>query len=167
MKALWHDTDTGETKAATAGDPAGSVKTLREVCPTEHRAAAAASAAADKTKRDRRELNLTLALGGPEIVAGQPLELVGFRPEIDDVDWTVEELTHTLDDKGLITKIKAKGDRQIPHPPRDGPSVRAPHVPTTVDMCLDRAKAGSLTLDLLPTGFGARALVPAAAFGQL
>lgn len=109
VKARYHDLDTGETKTTTAGEAGGATKTLREVYPTQARAAAAATAAADKIKRDRRELTLTLAVGRPDLIAGRPLKLTGWRPEIDGVAWVIEELTHTIDDKGLTTKLKAKG----------------------------------------------------------
>lgn len=109
VKALFHDLATGETKAAAAGDTTGPTKTLREVYPTEHRAAAAATAAASQIKRDQRELSLRLAVGRPELIAGQPLTVTGFRPEIDGVAWVIEEVTHTLDGGGLGTSLKAKG----------------------------------------------------------
>jgi uncharacterized protein len=109
VKAMWHDTDKGETKTTLSGDETGPVKTLREVYPTEHQAQAAATAAASQIKRDQRALSLSLAVGRPDLIAGQPLRVTGFRPEIDAVAWTIEELTHALDDGGLTTKLKAKG----------------------------------------------------------
>lgn len=109
VKAKWRDLDGAETKEALAGDAGGTVKTLRAVYPTEEQAAAAATAAVAKAKRDQRKLSLDLAVGDPEIVACQPLKVSGFIPEIDEVDWTIEDVTHTLDEGGLVTKLTAKG----------------------------------------------------------
>lgn len=110
VQAQYRDKGAAETKAAVAGDGnAGTTKTLRRVYPTEGEAAAAATAAVTQAKRAQHELKLTLDHGRPELIAGQPIRLTGWRPEIDGVPWIVEDLTHTLDDSGLRTSLSAKG----------------------------------------------------------
>lgn len=110
VKAQYRDLDKAETKTAVAGDETGPVKTLRRVYPTEGEAAAAAVAAQKKTKRESREIRLSCAVGLPDLIAGQPLKLSGWRPEIDDVEWVVDEVSHSIDGAGgLQTNLTAKG----------------------------------------------------------
>lgn len=94
-----------------AGDAAGgTTKTLRRMYPSEEQAQAAAVAAVTQAKRRQREIHLQLAVGKPELIAGQPLRLTGWRREIDEVPRVVEEATHTLDgDGGLTTSLTAHG----------------------------------------------------------
>lgn len=110
VKAQYRDLDAAETKTAVAGDETGPVTTLRPVYPTEGEAAAAATAAHTRAKRGQRELRLTLDRGRPELIAGQPLRVSGWRAEIDDVEWVTEDVTHTLTESdGLHTTLTAKG----------------------------------------------------------
>ncbi|MGY0794322.1 contractile injection system protein, VgrG/Pvc8 family [Azospirillum argentinense] len=110
VQAQWQDTAAGETKTVTAGDTAGPQTKLRAVYPTEGEAAAAAVAAKTQATRSQREIALTLAVGRPELLAGGPMRLVGFRPEIDGVPWVIDEVTHTLTGgEGLTTSLTAKG----------------------------------------------------------
>lgn len=110
VKAQYRDLAAAETKTALAGSESGSVKTLRRVYPTEGEAQAAATAAKAKAKRDAREIRLSCAVGMPDLIAGQPLRLSGWRPEIDEIKWVVEDVTHTLDGSGgLQTSLTAKG----------------------------------------------------------
>ena len=110
VQAQYRDLNAAETKTVTAGDTSGTVKTLRRVYPTEDEAQAAAVAAKTEAKRSQREIRLSCAVGLPELIAGGPLRLVGFRPEIDEVPWVTEDVTHTLTDgEGLHTSLTAKG----------------------------------------------------------
>lgn len=111
VQAQWQDTAAGTTKTVTAGDDtAGPQTKLRAVYPTEREAAAAAVAAKAQATRAQREISLTLAIGRPELQAGGPLRLAGFRPEIDEVPWVIDDVTHTLTGgEGLTTSLTAKG----------------------------------------------------------
>lgn len=113
VEAQWQDTDTGQTKTVTtAGDDSGTgtVTKLKPVYPTEDQAQAAAVAAKTEATRAQREIHLTLAVGRPEMVAGGPMTLQGWRSEIDEVDWVIDDVTHTLTDgEGLTTALTAKG----------------------------------------------------------
>lgn len=110
VEASYRDLDAAQTKTVVAGDADGTVKKLRPVYPTEGEAAAAAAAAKSEAKRAQREIRLSCAVGMPELIAGQPLRLTGFREEIDEVPWVVEDITHTLTDgEGLHSSLTAKG----------------------------------------------------------
>jgi len=107
VRAVWRDHDAAEDRAELAGAP-GTVTTLRRVYPSQGEAAAAARAAVTDIARGKRDLRLTLALGRPEIIAGQPLAVTGFRPEIDGVSWVIETVTHTIDGGGgFKTSVEA------------------------------------------------------------
>jgi len=110
VQAQYRDLGKAETKTAVAGDTSGTVKTLRRVYPTEEEAQAAAIATKSAAKRAQREIRLSCAIGMPELIAGQPLRLTGFRSEIDEVPWIVQDITHTLTDgEGLNTSLTAQG----------------------------------------------------------
>ncbi len=107
VQAKWHDLSTGKTCFALAGAE-GSVKTLKRVHPTQAEAQAAADAAWAKCKRHAHEFRLTLALGRPDVLAGAPLSLSGWRPEITGLSWIAGDVTHVLDgDGGFTTDIQA------------------------------------------------------------
>lgn len=110
VEAQYRDLDAAETKTVVAGDESGTVKKLRPVYPTEGEAQAAAVAAKTEAKRAQREIRLSCAVGMLELIAGQPLRLTGFRTEIDEVPWIVQDITHTLTDgEGLHTSLTAQG----------------------------------------------------------
>lgn len=109
--AQWHDLESGETKQVSAGPAggAGQPLALRRVYPDEDQAMRAAQAAVKAGQRQQCEITLSLAVGRPELICGQPLTLTGWRQEIDSVAWVIEDVTHSLTDSALTTRIKAKG----------------------------------------------------------
>ena len=52
--------------------------------------------------------DLTLAIARPDITANIPVTVRGFRPYIDEHQWTVVEVTHDLSDRGYSTGIKCE-----------------------------------------------------------
>lgn len=110
VQAQWRDLGAAETKTAVAGSTDGPVKTLKTVYPTPAEATAAAMAVKTEAKRKQREIRITCDRGMPELIAGQPIRLSGFRAEIGEVPWVVEECTHILTgDQGLQTSFTAHG----------------------------------------------------------
>jgi len=108
VRAQWRDYDAAQTGYATVGDE-GSVTTLKRVYPTEGEAKAAAQAAINRIGRGERSLSLDLARGEPAAIAGQPVTVAGFRPELDAVDWIAETVSHTVTaDGGLRTQIQCQ-----------------------------------------------------------
>jgi hypothetical protein len=76
---------------------AENVKTLRHVY-------------ANKTNAQRGVANfaITLARGRPEIIPDQPAIVSGFKSSIDNTDWILTKVTHTLDDGGFTTALELK-----------------------------------------------------------
>lgn len=107
VQARWHDKEEGETYFALAGKE-GSLKTLKKTYPTKAEAEAAAKAAWAKQKSQAHELSLSLALGRADLLAGAPLILSGWRPEITSLTWVAGDVTHTLAaDGGFTTEVPA------------------------------------------------------------
>jgi len=112
--AQFRDLAAGETKEAEAGTTSDGKPnvTLKRVYPTEAEAKVAATMALKSVQRKKAEITLDLAVGRPELVAGQPLILEGWRPEIDGTEWVIEEVVHSLTNQALTTSIKANGSEK-------------------------------------------------------
>lgn len=112
VRARWRDYEAARTGYAQAGgdaDGEGSVTTLQRVFPTRAEAQAAARAALAGIARGQHELRLQLAYGRPEVIAGQPFKVHGWRPEIDAIKWITGVVTHTISgDQGYTTGIEAE-----------------------------------------------------------
>lgn len=107
IQAKWHDLKTGATMFALAGEE-GSVKTLKKTYPSQDEARAAAQAEWDRIKSQAHEFSVTLALGRPDILAGAPLILAGWRPEITARSWIAGPVKHEMDaGGGFTTAIEA------------------------------------------------------------
>lgn len=107
--ALYRDMETAETKEVTAGNSDGQKTALRRTYPDEAAATRAAEAAVKAAQRQQCEITLELAVGRPDLIAGQPLTLTGWRQEIDAVSWVIEDVTHTLTNTAMTSRVKAKG----------------------------------------------------------
>jgi phage protein D len=104
VRAYWHSN--GEKKRHTVvvgGEDNHNVKVLPENYASQAEAEAAATAEFERTRRSQATLNYTLAMGEPALRPEVPVAVSGFKPEIDDTDWLVQLVTHTLDDSGGYT----------------------------------------------------------------
>lgn len=59
-----------------------------------------------RIERGKATMELTLALGRPDLVPRAPVTLRGFKDVVDATDWLVVKLTHTLGDNGLTTRLE-------------------------------------------------------------
>lgn len=50
--------------------------------------------------------SITLAIGRPELFPDLPATVSGFKPAIDNTDWILTRVTHTLSDNGLGTALE-------------------------------------------------------------
>lgn len=105
VSATWHDRKGGKRETFTAGKVDGAKK-LSRVYGTEADASAAANAAHSRGQREPVSLDLSLALGRPDISPEQKTTVVGYKAEIDTVAWIVGEVSHSLGDRGYATKVK-------------------------------------------------------------
>ena len=113
VEARWHDRESGERRTVRSrdGEERGSAgkppKRLRRTYHSENAARRAADGADAKMLRAAAEFEIDLAYGRPDLFPEQPLQVNGFKAEIDARRWLVAETDHTLDASGgLGTKLK-------------------------------------------------------------
>ncbi len=105
VSATWHDRKGGKRETFTAGKVDGAKK-LSRVYGTEADASAAANAAHSRAQREPVSLDLSLALGRPDISPEQKAAVVGYKADIDGLAWTVGEVSHSIGGRGYATKVK-------------------------------------------------------------
>jgi len=101
VEARWHDKDKSKRTTVKAGAGGkGTPKRLKRTYHTEAEAKAAAEAEHKRVQRAGASFDLTLAYGDAALYPEQKGKLQGFKPSIDETDWLVSEVTHTLDGSG-------------------------------------------------------------------
>ncbi|RZJ62927.1 MAG: phage late control D family protein [Acidovorax sp.] len=105
VRAYWHDPNAAEKKSVVVGEQENE-KRLKDTYGSEADAMAAARAERGRIERGKATMELTLALGRPELMPQAPVVLRGFKDVIDDTPWLVVKLTHSLGDGGLTTRME-------------------------------------------------------------
>jgi len=115
VRAHWHDKGSAVKQSAQAGSE-GNVKTLRDSYASEEDATDAARAELGRIQRGAATLEITLAIGQPALMVQTPVNVRGFKPEIDGTDWLCKTVEHSLDDNGLSTRLELerRGEGQPP-----------------------------------------------------
>lgn len=85
---------------------ADNVKTLRHVYASKANAIRAARAEWRKLQRGMANFNITLAKGRAEIFPDLPTTVFGFKQDIDNTDWILTKVTHTIGDGGFTTALE-------------------------------------------------------------
>ncbi|HFT8240524.1 TPA: phage late control D family protein [Yersinia enterocolitica] len=83
----------------------GNVFVMRETFKTERAARRAAAARWSKLQRGAAEFTMTLARGRADLFPELPAVMQGFKPEIDQADWIITQVTHTIGDNGFTTAL--------------------------------------------------------------
>jgi hypothetical protein len=83
----------------------GNTKTLEKSFKTKEEAIIAAKAEWEKSQRESAKFSLLLAQGREALSPDTPVKLDGFKEQIDQHDWTITTLTHTLSKQGFTTKV--------------------------------------------------------------
>lgn len=84
------------------------IKSLRHTYASERTAINAAKSAFDKLKRGVATFSLNLAFGEPDLIPETPIELSGFKAEIDATNWLITRVTHNLSDGGFTSQIECE-----------------------------------------------------------
>jgi phage protein D len=104
------ETPTSIVGAGARGDEilaeASATKRLRRTYPDRATAIGAATAEADKAKRDAVKLSLTMP-GNPDLSAEARITLEGFRPGVDRA-WIVTSVRHTISGSGYQCSLTAE-----------------------------------------------------------
>nr|WP_244182523.1 contractile injection system protein, VgrG/Pvc8 family [Xenorhabdus beddingii] len=82
-----------------------NVLTLSRVYSDKESAERAAKAAWEKMQRGAAQFSITLAKGRADIYPETPVQLKGFKQEIDGTHWTLVKVTHNLNDGGFTTSL--------------------------------------------------------------
>lgn len=111
VEARWHDPDRAERRTVRVGGSSGQdgspPRRLRRTFPTETSARQAAESEERRVKRAAAEFEINLALGDPTLYPDRPVQLQGFKPEIDGQSWLIAEVVHSIDSKGGFgTRLK-------------------------------------------------------------
>lgn len=101
VRAYWYSNgDKKRHSVVVGGEDNHNVKVLPEKYASQAEAEDAATAEFERTKRSQATLSYSLAMGVPALRPEAPVTVSGFKQEIDDTDWLVQKVTHTLDDSG-------------------------------------------------------------------
>ena len=82
------------------------IKSLRHTYASERTAINAAKSAFDKLKRGVATFSLNLAFGEPDLIPETPIELSGFKAEIDNTNWLITQVTHSITDNGYTCGVE-------------------------------------------------------------
>lgn len=107
VTAYWQDKPKAKRKKVEVGQE-GYRRHLKPTFHSEAEAHKAAEAEFKRLQTRARTLEVTLAIGHPEAIAEQPITVVGYKPQIDAIQWFATEITHTLNDGGLATSIQCE-----------------------------------------------------------
>lgn len=84
------------------------IKTLRHTYATEQSAIKACKREFDRLSRGVASFSLTLAHGNAELIPEQPVEVKGFKPQIDSSSWIITQVTHAISGSGFTTTIECE-----------------------------------------------------------
>jgi hypothetical protein len=106
VRAQYWSGKKAEKKSVTVGGENNTnMKVLPEVYPTQAEAQAAAQAEFNRTQRSQATMSYTLAQGIAELFPELPVNVSGFKPEIDATDWLVKRVRHELSDSGFTSEL--------------------------------------------------------------
>lgn len=104
VTAQWRDIEGNEKRTVVAGSE-DNAKALRPTYASEADALDAARAEWTRIRRSEGELSLTLAEGRADLYPETPVNVRGFKPDIDGTPWLIKEITHNLDDSSYTCQI--------------------------------------------------------------
>ena len=115
--ASYHDDKSGKTKHISVKDgkskpldalPNEKSHVLTKPAKSKSEAVSKAKASANKKARQMANFDLTLAVARPDIIADSPATVRGFRPYIDEHQWTVVEVSHELSGSGYQSRVQCE-----------------------------------------------------------
>lgn len=83
-----------------------NVFALTTIYASKAQAMRAAQAKWDKLQRGVAEFSISLALGRADIYPETPARVSGFKRVIDEQDWTITKVTHSLSNSGYTTGLE-------------------------------------------------------------
>lgn len=96
-----------DEKNANRDEMKDKIKELKYVYANEESATAAAKSELKKIEQGIAQFKLKLALGRPDLFSEMPVEVDGFKPEINSTNWTIASCTHSLSkSSGFTTELE-------------------------------------------------------------
>ena len=105
VRAYWHDAGRARRRGVLVGKR-GHEKRLKDTYGSEADALAAARAEMKRVAHGAATLELSLAVGRPELMPQTPVSVKGFKGDIDGTAWLVVRVAHQLGDGGLVTRFE-------------------------------------------------------------
>jgi len=126
VRAYWFDDNHGMRRSVVAG-VAGNSKRLRTTYATEEDARTAAASEWQRLLRGLATFEMTLAIGDPTISPQSPVQLAGYKPQIDATEWLSKSVEHNGSRNGFTTHVQfetktapADTERELQHDPDEG-----------------------------------------------
>lgn len=88
-------------------EDASASYSLPETYASEDEAKKAAKAKAREQQAGSDTIEFSV-IGNPDLKAGVPCRLSGVRPGVDDLEWTVDTVTHEFSKSGYTTRVSGK-----------------------------------------------------------
>lgn len=104
VKAFWMDPRKAQRRSVLVG-VTGNAKHLRDTFANETDALAAAQSEWQRIRRGLSTMRFVMAAGMPELSAQHRIRFPDMKAPINEIDWLVRELTHSLDGSGLTTRL--------------------------------------------------------------
>lgn len=105
--ATYYDKATATRQTVSTNPNAKNVKRLKGVYSSKEKALAHATAEKTRAKQTQATFSINLARGYPAITTESPIKLVGFKAQIDRLNWTVARATHSYGkSSGLTTSLE-------------------------------------------------------------
>jgi phage protein D len=107
VRVFWYDDRHGMRRSVVAGAP-GNSKRLRTTYASEADARTAAVAEWQRIQRGVATFGLELARGNAALMPESPVNVSGFKADIDSVDWVALKVTSNMSDAGFTTDIECE-----------------------------------------------------------
>ncbi len=105
VQTQWNNKKYARLERYTAGTT-GNVKVVRHTYRSEKEAKEAAEKKLRKIRRAAARCSLTLAIGQPKLFPETPVTCTGFKAEINEKNWIIERLVHSVSSKGYTTEVE-------------------------------------------------------------
>lgn len=103
VSASYQDTETAKRKTVNINDDKTKTKRLKGTYKSKEAATAAANAEAKRIEDEQAKFSINTAYAYPAVTTESPIQLQGFKSEIDRLKWTVDKATHDYSKNGGLT----------------------------------------------------------------
>lgn len=105
-KKVPHDDSSQINDLSTSAANQDTFKVLRYIYANQKNAYRAAQAEWKRLQRGIASFSMTLARGQPELLTEMPVNVYGWKPEIDNANWIVTRVVHTFSSGSYTTAIE-------------------------------------------------------------